>query len=119
MSWRPENWNNPYQDKKECWERLCFERGATQMLETLREEIEKVENKPSQYHYVCYASGMAKIRDERGSEKTYKCHSFDGDFNCGYRGCKDGIIKGHKELTDIEQHENWMLQKILKILEEK
>jgi len=90
---------------------------ASKILSYQIEEIKKVENKPSQYHYVCWASGAVKVRDEWGKEPTYQCRFYDGDFNCGYRGCKDGIIEGVKELTDIERHENWMVQKIIKKFE--
>ncbi len=38
MSYRPEDWLNPYKDKECCWERLCFERGADAMLEALRKQ---------------------------------------------------------------------------------
>jgi hypothetical protein len=89
------------------------------ILSLFQAEIEKLENKPSQYHYTCWASGAVKVRDEWGATETYKCHSFNGDFNCGDRGCTTGIIQGDKELTPIERHENWMLQKILKILKTK
>jgi hypothetical protein len=82
----------------------------------ISKEIEKGRYKPTQYHYTCWASGPVKVRDEWGTEETYRCRSFDGDFNCGYRGCKDGVIKGYLELTAQERHENEMLDKILTLL---
>jgi len=87
-------------------------------IKLISEEIAKVENKPRYYHYVCRASGTVKVKDEWGTAEYYYCPCFDGDFNCGYKGCKDGVIEGVKELTDIEQHENWMLDKILSLLKE-
>lgn len=81
-----------------------------------KEEIEKLRNEPRWYHYVCWGSGTAKIKDEWGDKEYFYCPCFDGDFNCGNKNCKSAVIEGTKELNEIEQHENWMLDKVLKIL---
>ena len=100
---------------------ICYpyseEEETNQLLTLLREGIEKLRYNPTQYHYVCWASGIVKVRDEWGSEETHQCRAFNGDFNCGYRECKTGVIKGRKELRDWERAENEMLQKVLALLE--
>jgi len=89
---------------------------TSQILVLFKERLERHRHVPRMYHYVCWASGTVKVRDAWGHAEYLKCSSFNGDFNCGYRGCKDGLIKGVKELDDREQHQNWLLDKVLKEL---
>ena len=87
-------------------------------VKAVREEIGKLRHIPQKYHYVCWASGTLVVKDKWGDSEYYQCPSFNGDFNCGHRGCKDGLIKGVKEVTDYEKHQNWLLDKILAMLTE-
>ena len=57
--WRPEDWVNPYINKKDSWERLCFERGADTMLTALKKKGQ-------------YGEGTAFINPAIQLEKTYK-----------------------------------------------
>lgn len=67
--WRPDNWKNPYRNKKGCWEGLVFERGADAMLEALREKgqpIDRIERtEDSETGKILFAVSPA-IADARG-----------------------------------------------------
>ena len=82
------------------------------------EEIKTFYKKPEYYHYVCWASGIALVIDKWGEAPTYECHCYNGDFNCGYRGCKSGTIVGGLELQDFQRHQNSMLDDILRSLKD-
>ena len=93
---------------------------AEQTAREIVEEIRKFCNKPHLYHYRCWGSGMVLIRDEWGDEPTYKCHSYDGGFNCGCRKCpwEGGVIDGGKELQDFERHQNSIIGEIIHSLKD-
>lgn len=92
---------------------------AQAIIREIFEEIKTFYKKPSYYHYVCWASGMALVIDKWGEVPTYECHCYNGDFNCGYRGCKSGTIVGDLELQDFQRHQNSMLDDILRSLKDK
>jgi len=89
---------------------------ADQILTLLKERVGKFRHIPTGYHYVCWASGPVVVQDKWGHNEYYYCPHFNGDFNCGHRGCKDGVIKGVKSLTDYERHQTEMLDRILEVL---
>ena len=101
---------------EEC--KIYWYKRADQILAPIKQKIEGLRHIAKGHHYVCWASGTVIVVDKWGITEYLRCPYFDGDFNCGYRGCKDGMIKGFEDLTDMERHENSMLDKVLKALEE-
>lgn len=89
------------------------------------ELLESMQNKPSDYHFICYAGTVIKALDTWQETPLLNCryYKFVDGFNstkiglgCGYSGkecyCK-GILKGEWELDDKEQSDNHTIQKII------
>jgi hypothetical protein len=96
----------------------------------LIELIESFKNKPTSYHYLCWAGTTTEAINSWGNEPLLKCHYYQivvGLFStnmgkgCGYTDtecyCK-GTIQGDWELRDMERHENYGIEKVIRKLKE-
>ena len=96
----------------------------------LIELIETFKNEPTNYHYLCWAGTTTETINSWGNEPLLKCHYYqdiDGFLRshigkgCGYTDGEcycNGIIQGDWELTDMERHENYGIDKVIRKLKE-
>jgi hypothetical protein len=100
--------------------------GKQMDIEKIEELLEGMKNKPSGYHYQCWASGTTKAIDEWGDNPILKCKYYREVFSaignypngkgCGYN-CKNsncnGFIQGDWVLTEREYQENYTIDRII------
>ena len=82
--------------------------------------VEALRNKPHDYHFTCYGHGTTCLINEYRHTPTMVCpYATDkgGNFTCKPQNPCGGELTGIPALYPSEEHENWMLDKVLKVLQ--